>query len=220
MSKMISIVITSYNKELFIDRAIRSCLNQLLFSKQKEVIVVDDNSTDQTLVKIREFEDEVKIILNDMNYGVAYTSNVGLSESTGEYWIRVDADDYLSMHACEFMSAILIYNPDIDFVYTDHIRVDYLGNTIKRVYLSTDEKLYEHGAGIMFRKEKLIEIGGYSNVFRNCEDYDLLIRLKKNGAKGYYLPIPLYKYYIHGNNITLDDSREAYKQLVRQRNGL
>lgn len=215
-----TLVITNYNKARFIDRAIRSCLMQLVLRRNIEIVVVDDASTDNSLQLIQEFKNDVRLLVNKTNKGVAHASNLALKESRGRYWMRVDADDFLNMYACAFMAGILDENEDIAFVYCDHYRVDVHGVKISKVRLNNDETLYEHGAGVLFRTEALREIGGYDESLRNCEDYDLLYRLKKNGQKGYYLPMALYRYYIHGENITLTPEREQFKKIVEQKHGI
>jgi glycosyltransferase involved in cell wall biosynthesis len=215
-----SLVITNYNRARFIDRAIRSCLMQLVFRRSIEVIVVDDHSTDNSLDILQEFARDVRLFVNDVNRGVAHASNLALTNARGRYWMRVDADDFLNMYACAFMAGILDENEDIDFVYCDHFRVDVRGVKISKVRLDTESALFDHGAGILFRTEKLREIGGYDESLRNCEDYDLLLRLKKSGGKGHYLPVPLYRYYIHGENITLSDERQAFRRIVEAKHGI
>lgn len=215
-----SLVITNFNKKQFLARAVRSCLNQFLLRKKTEVIVVDDGSDDGSLDTIKEFNDHIKLISLGKNYGVARASNVGLQNSTAEYWMRVDADDYLSAEACFHLTAILDNNKDFDFAYADHYRIDLRGNRLERVRLNTERSLFEHGAGILFRTNTLIELGGYDEDLRNAEDYDLLLRLKQAEKKGYYLPVPLYRYYIHGANITLDESRQHFWDVVEKKHGI
>ncbi len=215
-----SLVITNYNRAEFLDRAIRSCTNQLLFRTPYEIIVVDDASTDDSKVILDEFKNDVRVFYNKENKGVAYASNVAIKQSTGEYWMRVDADDFLNQYACSYMGVVLDENPEIDFVYCDHYRVDVRGVKVSKVRLDTDEQLFEHGAGVMFRTQCLKDIGAYDETLRNCEDYDLLVRLKKSGAKGYYLPVPLYRYYIHGENMTLTKERQEMRDVVRERHKL
>ena len=215
-----SLVITNYNRAQFLDRAIRSCTSQILFRTPFEIIVVDDASTDESASILSEFSPDIRTFVNDENRGVAYASNVAIKEATGEYWMRVDADDFLNQFACSYMGAILDENPEIDFVYCDHFRVDIRGVKISKVRLNNEKVLNEHGAGVMFRTERLRDAGGYDESLRNCEDYDLLVRLKKNGCKGYYLPVPLYRYYIHGDNITLTKERQEYRKLVEKRHGI
>jgi len=212
-----TLVITNYNREQFIDRAIRSCLMQMILRRTVEIILVDDASTDGSIEIVREFGNEVRVFRQEVNQGVAAASNVGLEHAQGRYWMRVDSDDFLNAHACAFLGSILDENPDIDFAYCDHHRVDVRGVKISRVRLDNDEALYEHGAGVLFRTESLREIGGYDASLRNAEDRDLLMRLRAQGVKGYYLPVSLYRYYIHGDNISLGDDREAYKTLVTDR---
>jgi len=214
-----SLVITNYNRSQFIDRAIRSCMMQVIFRRQIEIIVVDDASTDDSINIIREFSNDVRLIRRSENQGVAAASNIGLENSRGEYWMRVDSDDFLNTHACAFLGSILDENPEIDFVYCDHHRVDVRGVKISRVRLDNDEALFEHGAGVLFRTALLREIGGYDATLRNAEDRDLLMRLRARGARGYYLPVSLYRYYIHGDNISLGADRETYKAIVADRHG-
>lgn len=215
-----SIVITNYNKAPFLDRAVRSCLNQFLLRKKVEVLVVDDCSTDESKTILKEYEKSIKCVELSANKGVAHASNVGLKISQAPYWMRVDADDYLSAEACLHMGAVLDSNPEFDFVYCDHVRVDLRGLRQAYVRLDSDNKLFEHGAGILFRKDRLDEIGGYDEALKNAEDYDLLLRLKKSGSKGFYLPVPLYRYYIHGENMTLSDERSFYWEKVNQKHGI
>ena len=215
-----SLIVTNYNKGLFIARAIRSCLMQLVIRQIVEVIVVDDGSTDNSMDVLNEFGGEIRVFQNKSNCGVSNASNIGLNNSSGEYWMRVDADDFLNMNACAFMGSILENNNEFGFVFSDHFRVDSNGIKIDRVSLSEEEILFEHGAGVLFRTQLLKDIGGYDESLRNCEDRDLLYRLKKIGVKGYHLPVPLYRYYIHGNNISQSKERNNYKKIVEQKHAI
>ena len=216
----ISIIITNYNKSKYIDRAIRSCINQIIFKKNIEIIVVDDCSTDNSLDIISEFKEDINILTNNINKGVAFSSNLGLSKASGKYFIRVDADDYISTLATEIFSQILDNNEDLDYVYADHYRVDTRGLKIEKVQLNTLDSLYRHGAGILMRTSALNKIGGYDEELRNCEDFDLILRLQKSGSRGYYLPLPLYRYYIHGDNMTLTSERSDYWTIVEKKHGI
>lgn len=215
-----SIIITNYNRAKFIDRAIRSCLDQILFSNiEIEIIVVDDGSTDESEKIINMYKDSIIFIKHEKNRGVAAASNTGLAQATGDFVIRLDADDFFNKMSIYLLSIILIENNDIDYVYTDHYRVNDMGFKIDRVQLNTEEILYEHGAGVLFRKKIFDVIGGYDETLKNCEDYDLLIKVNAR-YNGFYLPIGLYRYYIHGENLTLNSEREEYKTIVRKRHGI
>jgi len=215
-----SLVITNFNRENFLARAIRSCLNQMVIREEIEVIVVDDGSTDNSIEICEEFKDNITLSKFNSNKGVASASNEGLRLSNSPFWIRVDSDDYISQFACHFMGSILKSNQEFDFVYCDHIRVNVQGVSQEIVKLNSKEKLLNHGAGVMFRKDALEKLGGYDETLKNAEDYDLLHRLIDSGSRGYYLPVPLYRYYIHGKNITLSGDREKFKRIIREKYGI
>jgi len=196
-----SLIITNYNNEQYVGRAIRSCLKQTMPKLQFEVIVVDDASTDNSHAVIETFGDRVTFIQLDENVGVAEASNIGIRNALGKYVMRVDADDYINEHAVLFLTEILDKNPDIGFVYGDHFRVDRDENVLERVDIRTPDLLFRHGAGILFRKSHLEHIGLYDKSLRNAEDYDLLKRYIKNWD-GFHLPLPLYRYRRHDTNMT------------------
>lgn len=92
----ISIVMTAYNMEQYIEEAMMSCLNQTY--RDIELVVVEDCSTDSTLTKIRniaEQDSRVKIIKHETNMGAGMGRRNGINAATGDYFITVDADDWL-----------------------------------------------------------------------------------------------------------------------------
>lgn len=213
----ITIAILNYNRQNFLDRSVRSCSDQILFNKRFEIIVVDDNSTDSSLKKIKSLKlTNLKIIRNKKNMGAGYSSNVALKNARGKYFIRVDSDDFLNKHALNDMSKILDFNKDVSMVYCDHFKVDENGLKEKLIKLNTINKIKNHGAGIMFRSKTLKKIGGYNTKLRQCEDYDLISKLIKKGYKKHYIPIPYYRYYIHGGNITITDDRKKYYRNINK----
>jgi len=195
MSKLISVIITCYNLEYYISRAISSCLNQTLSDKHYEIIIVDDCSTDNSWKHIKIFDDNdavIKIMRHKENRGIAAASNTGIKKASGKYIIRVDGDDFINKNLLFVMSEILEHNNDIGFVYCDHIIVE--TNKPRRLKVNTLERLLDHGAGVMFRKVYLESIGLYDEKYRNCEDYELILRYLKN-FDGHHLRLPYYRYF-------------------------
>ncbi len=91
----VSVVVPAYNKELYVERSIRSLLDQNF--DDYEVIVVEDCSTDATYDILRGFADRdarIKLYRNERNMGAAYSRNRGLDLAAGRYVIFLDADDY------------------------------------------------------------------------------------------------------------------------------
>ena len=208
-----SVIITNYNYARYLGRCIRSCLNQTMPPEDYEVIVVDDGSTDNSKQVIESLADRVKPVFIEHS-GVAYASNVGIKKALGTFIIRVDADDYINQNMLLFMTEILVWNPDISFVYCDHFLVNEKEEKTERLQLNTVEMLYNHGAGIMFRKSNLEAIGVYDVTLENCEDYDLVARYLKN-FDGYYLKLPLYRYRKHDNSLTSNKKeREKWRKHV------
>lgn len=198
----VSVVITNYNKGMLLDRAVRSSISQVLIRKIHEVVVVDDGSTDNSLDSVSDILEQCVVVRHDENKGVAAASNSGLSVAQGSYWMRVDADDYLSQFALQYMSAILDANPNIGFVTADHSQVSPGGKTVEVVSLQGDEALLHHGAGVLFRRHILEDVGGYDEALQNGEDYDLISRLMAAGISRFHLPIPLYRYFKQTDGLT------------------
>lgn len=96
---LVSILIPAYNADEWIADSIRSALAQTW--KRKEIIVVDDGSTDQTLAIARKFESESVRVLTQENQGAATARNRALQLSQGDYIQYLDADDLLAPHKIE-----------------------------------------------------------------------------------------------------------------------
>ncbi len=195
--KKILLCITNYHKEEYLERAIRSCLSQIPNGIIIKTIVVNDGSKKFNEKKISKEFPEAQIINYKKNKGVSYASNQALFFTASDYFMRVDADDYLSMKSSLILSSILTDNAKIPFVYGDILLIKKNFN-IKKILRNKRSLLLEHGAGIMFRTKYLKEIGGYNAKIKNCEDFDLIIRIEKKYGKGFYLPISYYKYYKQG----------------------
>ena len=91
--KKISIIVAVFNVQKYIDKCIKSILNQTL--KDIELIIINDGSTDNSIDKINEIKDDRITIINKKNEGVSIARNLGLSIATGEYVIFVDSDDFI-----------------------------------------------------------------------------------------------------------------------------
>ncbi|MBP3708236.1 MAG: glycosyltransferase family 2 protein [Clostridia bacterium] len=94
-NKLISVIIPSYNRKDFIDRAINSVLKQNY--KDIEIIIVDDGSTDGTFEYLKDKYAKLnnfRIYRNEKNSGAGFSRKVGYNKSNGNYLIFMDDDDY------------------------------------------------------------------------------------------------------------------------------
>jgi glycosyltransferase involved in cell wall biosynthesis len=90
MKPSVSVVITTYNQAEYIAETVLSALNQTY--PHREVVVVDDGSTDQTGARLAQFRDRVTIVRQE-NQGIAASRNTGVRTATGELIAFLDGDD-------------------------------------------------------------------------------------------------------------------------------
>ncbi len=204
-----SIIITNKNYAKFLGRCIRSCLNQSMPRNEYEIIVVDEASTDNSKEVMESFKSEIIPIFLTESSGVAHASNEGIKKARGMYVIRVDSDDFINANTLLIMTEILAWNSDIGFVSCDHFRVDEDGEKLGRIELNNIEKLYNQGAGVMFKKTNLEAIGLYDSKLKNREDYALLVKYYET-FEGYHIKLPLYR---DGFN-----KKPLYRYILRDKN--
>lgn len=110
---MISVIMSAYNAEKTIKRAIDSVLKQSL--KDLELIIINDCSTDSTEDIILSYKDaRIKYIKHEINQGAGCARDTGVKQAKGEFIKFLDSDDYLSIDCLEKMYiTALYYNADI-----------------------------------------------------------------------------------------------------------
>lgn len=211
MDPLVTIYITNYNYENFIEQAINSVLEQSY--SNIELYIIDDGSTDNSKEKIEKYASLQNVnIVYQQNKGLNTTNNIALRLANGKYIVRLDADDYLVMHAIELMVNVLESDKDLGLVFPDYFLIDknnIILSEIKRHDFRKDVKLYDqpaHGACTMIRVAFLKELGGYNEAY-SCQDgYELWIKFIAK-FKVTNLPQPLFHYRQHGNNLTSNENR-------------
>lgn len=89
----VSVLVDTYNHEHFIEKALESVLEQEYPAAEREVIVVDDGSTDGTVEILRRFASQVRVVHKE-NGGQASAFNAGIAECRGEIVAFLDGDDW------------------------------------------------------------------------------------------------------------------------------
>ena len=194
---MVSIIVTNYNYEKFLNRCLRSCMGQK--NIDFEIILIDDCSPVCPKSEIENFldSDKVRFYKTSKNSGVAAAANLGLKMARGQYVIRVDADDFVNDQMCFFMSSYLDYNHDAFCVSCDYVLVDNYENILERKY----SKINNISCGIMYRKDLLLKLGCYNENYRHREEEELRKRLG-DYYNIHHLDIPFYRYRMHNTNKT------------------
>ncbi|ADC46923.1 glycosyl transferase GT2 family [Methanobrevibacter ruminantium M1] len=131
MNYKISIIIPVYNVENYIEKSLNSIISQSIGIENLEVILVDDNSTDNSANIIKKYVskyDNFKGIYCDIGSGFCgRPRNIGLSYATSEYIMYLDSDDWLEETACEVLYNTII-NENADIVCGSQTRLDNEGN--------------------------------------------------------------------------------------------
>lgn len=128
--KFLSIIVPAYNSEKYIKRNLLSLSKQS--SRNFEVIVIDDGSTDNTCELSKNFLEEKKldhkVIRCEKNRGQSTARNIGMDYSKGEYLLFLDSDDFAENNLVEVLEKNIFNKPDIIFFDFKRMRED---NTIK-----------------------------------------------------------------------------------------
>jgi len=182
----VSVIVCSYNG----GRTLGDCLEALcqIDYPDFEVIVVDDGSTDATPAVASEYD--VRLIRTE-NRGLSSARNTGLMAATGEIVAYTDDDAYPDPHWLTYLAAM--------FQRTNHVGIggpnipprgdgpiaDCVANAPGGpVHVLLDDELAEHipGCNMAFRRERLIEIGGFDPRYRVAgDDVDICWRLQERG---------------------------------------
>ena len=90
-----SVIIATYNAEIFIGRALESVIQQGVFNKNVELIVIDGKSTDSTVDIIKKYNKYISYYVSEEDSGIYDAYNKGLQKANGEYVYFLGADDWL-----------------------------------------------------------------------------------------------------------------------------
>jgi glycosyltransferase involved in cell wall biosynthesis len=218
----VSIIITCHNYGRFLPKAIDSVISQTFDDWQ--VIVVNDGSTDNSAEVASRYEANEKIsVLTLDGIGLAKAANRGIAASSGEYVIRLDADDYFDENILHVLTNILDRHPEYGMVYPDYYRVSKYGEIIDQVRqpkVNDEVKLLDRSAlaaGALYRRSCYDTLGGYCEELQYQEDYDFWIRFIENFLV-YNVQLPLMYYRQHGASMSTNtEKRMEARRYVKQK---
>lgn len=199
---MVSLIITAHNYDRYVERAIRSALDQSLDNDEFEILVINDASTDRTKEILENYSNLVRWFNLEQNIGLSAARNFGIKKALGQFVMFLDADDYIHKDLLKVTKLFLEENNALDSVSVDYWLVDERGSRLRHVDASKEPI----ACGILFRKDFLFDIGLYDESFVAREEEDLRIRWEKRFGI-HNLNIPLYRYRMHGNNLTNDSAK-------------
>lgn len=200
---LISVLMSVYNAELTLPKAIESILNQTV--KDFEFIICDDGSSDHSWNIISDYSakiGKIKAFRNGNNMGLAASLNRCLSLASGDYIARQDADDVSSPNRLEKTLAYLQKN-DCPYVGCGVYIFDDMSIWSKREFpeVVTKHIIAQYNPffhpTMIFKRSVLDSVNGYrvAEETRRTEDYDLVMRMAAKGIIGRNLQESLYYVY-------------------------
>ncbi len=203
LNKKISIIIPGFNNEKFVREAIESALSQSY--PNKEVIVIDDGSEDDSLKHIQSFGDRITW-RSQLNSGAPAARNAGLKIAEGAYVKFLDADDVLLPGCLEEQAKQMagIDPNEKAIVYGEAQWVNEAGTPIESYAIRGRQEMedpVEHilsncplTSAPLHRKEYLDAIGGFDESLPKGQEFDLHLRLVLSGVSFIFFPGYVYKF--------------------------
>lgn len=195
---MFSVIIPLYNKANYIEKSINSILNQTY--QNFELIIINDGSTDNSLVKVEKYNDKRLKIITQKNSGVSIARNNGVKVSSFENIVFLDADDWWDEHFLEEMNLLINNYPNAGLYGCKYFIVKN-GNTIEskigidanfkagyidyfKVYGSTFW-VPINCSFVIIKKQVFNVLGGFNESLKFGEDLDLWLRVALSNKIGY-----------------------------------
>lgn len=189
----ISIIIVNYNGEHYLD----SCLNSIKQSQTNidfEVIIIDNNSTDNSIDCLNRYKSDYKIILNHNNSGFSKANNIAVTYATGDYYFFLNNDTVLFPDTLDLLVRLVDEHKSVIVpkLLNDDGTLQRPGGLLGQWRFKSTQPTtipFAAGAAILISKEAYETCGGFDNhYFFYNEDVDLCKSLKKHGYKIYYDP--------------------------------
>jgi len=200
----ISIIMPVFNIDrTWLQSAIDSVLNQIY--PYWELCIADDGSTKDHVREVlngyANGDPRVKVKYLSENKGISLASNEAISMATGEFIALLDHDDELEVNAIYEIVKLIQEHPEADMIYTDEDKINAEGgrcNPFFKPGWSPDlflAQMYTCHLGV-YRKEIIMDIGGFRKGLDGSQDYDLVLRFTEKTDKIFHIPNVLYHWRI------------------------
>jgi glycosyltransferase involved in cell wall biosynthesis len=213
---LLSVLMTSYNREKYIEESIRSVLNQTF--TDFELIIVDDASTDDTLSIARKYQaidKRIKVYANDQNLGDYPNRNKAATYANCKYIKFVDSDDIVYPHALQVFvwcmesfpgSAIGIAEnyPNYEISFPRIVP----SKDLYKAYFSRGMYLNQGPTGLIFNREKFFEFGMFSGI-NYLGDTEFLLKICATNP-AVHIPPFLYWWRTHEGQQIKEGNRLKY----------
>lgn len=222
---LVSIIMACHNQERYVHDAITSALGQTY--TDFELIFVDDHSTDKSLHFaniLMGTDSRLHVFSSPCQLGAGAARNFAIKHARGEWIAVLDADDVFFKDKLEKQISAVHRHPNKESVVLVGSGVIHINSDGKRLstyqYPTDSLKLKERlvrmqafpaHSSLLYRSSVLRKVGGFNNIFLRAQDYDLWLRLCKEGDI-LCLNEPLMGYRLHNTNISNSKGKSGYSQ--------
>ena len=182
MAPKISVVIPTYNREHYIEKAIDSVMAQTY--QDFEVVLVDDGSEDNTREKIKKYGERVLYFYQE-NKGIPGARNTGIRNSRGDYIAFLDSDDYWRPEKLKRQMKLFNDHPDYGLVASCCASVEMDGSFRERNRLGKSgwvlndifKANFIRTSSAIIKKSCFEKVGLFDEQLQQCQEYDLWMRM-------------------------------------------
>lgn len=215
---LISVVIPSYNRSLYVGEAIESALQQQ--GCRVEVIVIDDGSLDDTQPVLQSFGTSIRVVTKEVNVGPAAARNAGAAVARGEILAFLDADDLWEPDKLRAQLSTAISGvPSVTGIRLIDSSGSFLGRSYTPPADASERLLYSNvlvgsGSTLVLPRDLFLGLDGFPERPRGiAEDWLFSIKLVKRGHRIQSVPQPLAKIRVHGDNYFTRDASSIERAL-------
>ena len=198
----ISIVTPSYNQAHFIERTMRSVLDQNYPNLQ--FVVQDGRSTDETLKILKRYQKELTYFESRRDDGQAHAINLGFKHTDGEIMAYLNSDDILLPGALHYAAQYFQQHPEVDAIYSHRVIVDEQDHEVGRWVMPPHDPQILYWADYvpqetLFWRRRIWEKagGGMDESYKFALDWDLLMRFQQSNAVIHRVPRFLAAFRVH-----------------------
>ena len=225
-SSSVSVIIPNYNRETLIGETISNLLAQTV--PPREIIVVDDGSTDKSVEVIRSFGGKIKLI-QQANQGPGAARNAGLRAAIGEFIQFQDSDDLFSLNKLD-AQATLLEQIGADIAFSPWVKLKIEGSKV-----ILEDHVLQHAMppeklslpcwwlrgwstvfqSLLFRRSFLAKVGFYRTDLILGEDGELFFRALTSSPRVAFTDKALTIYRLHNvNKITQDEGTSQVRRAI------
>ena len=211
-----SIVIPCFQHGRYLADCINSALRQSC--PAREIVVVDDGSSDNTRDVVKEFQDTRLTYVRQENKGLPSARNTGLRHCTSEFVVFLDADDQLDHRYIELTTSVMREcPPTVGYVYTQCL---YFGSQqgVSHYPEWDAHRLMESNfvhASALLRRELVVQHPYDERLRLGSEDWNLYLTLAEHGIEGVLYDEALLRYRRHEGTSMLDQLRANRPRTVK-----